>query len=282
MEEEIVNICYCGNDKMFKGVLLSSLSASYSCICPISVYILTADLRSGRKHYSPFTAEQGDIIEKALQQHNPKNKVIVLDVGELFKKDFRHCINFHSTYTPYAYMRLVLDGIPNMPDKMLYLDTDTIVTRPLAPLFEFNMDAYDIAFVPDAIGRYYFGKRYGNTGVLFINLRKVRMDGSFIKARWLVNHIRMFMPDQTALNIVCRNTKLLLPNIYNEQLDLHDDTVIRHYCKRLYWLPFPHTINIKPWNVAQLRRRFGGEIHKALLNEYLMIVEELNKKEKAK
>ncbi len=278
--DDFINICYCGNDKMFYGVLLSALSVSYVSIKPVRVYILTAELKCGRKHYLPFLDEQAKRIETLLKRHNPQNEVILKDVKDLFLKDFHHCINFHSTYTPYAYMRLVLDDMKDMPSRILYMDTDTIAVKSIEPLFELDMTHYDIGMVPDQVGKHYFGKRYGNSGILLINLDNVRKHSSFVKARWRVNHIRMFMPDQTALNIVCGRlkTKLMLPGKYNEQLDMKEDTVIRHYCKRMYWFPIIHTINIKPWNVDAFRKRFGENTHKTLLDEFLTEKEECERK----
>ena len=273
---DFIHICYCGNDKMFDGVLLSALSVASSVIKPVRVYILTATLQCGRKHYSAFTEEQAKRIEAVLKRHNPYNEVILKDVRDLFLKDFRHCINFHSAYTPYAYMRLVLDNMEGMPSRILYMDTDTIAVRSIEPLFELDMTNYDIGMAPDQVGKHYFGKRYGNSGILLINLDNVRKHSSFVKARWRVNHIRMFMPDQTALNIVCGRlkTKLMLPGKYNEQFDTKEDTVIRHYCKRMYWFPIVHTVNIKPWNVETFRKRFGENTHKMLLDEFLIEKEE--------
>lgn len=274
MEDKEIALCYCGNDKMGKGILLSSLSASYVAELPVHVYLLTASLKEGRKEYHGLTKEQASFIEKALKAHNSANSVTLVDCKEAFLTCFKHCINRHSVYTPYAYMRLILDELPNMPKRMLYLDADTIVMKPLAPLFEMELANYDIALVSDAIGRHYFGKRYGNSGVLLINLERVRQNGAFKRVRHYVNHVRLFMPDQTALNRVLNKTKLLLPNKYNEQLDTTPETVIRHYCKRLYWLPVVHTVSVKPWEVAKFRGRFGAETHKALLNEYVSLLEE--------
>lgn len=273
--DDVISLCYCGNDKMFQGILLSSLSAAYTVSRPLRVYILTADLTEGKKkHYTSLSQKEASFIERALQRHNPDNKVIRIDCKDVFLRDFRHCINFRSVYTPYAFMRLVLDDLPDMPKRMLYLDADTIVMKSLEPLFDFPMERFDIAFVKDAVGCHYFGNRYGNSGVLLINLEKVKEDGAFKRVRSYVRHIRLFMPDQTAMNRVLRKTKFILPDKYNEQLDTKEDTVIRHYCKRLYWFPIVHTLSIKPWDVANLRRHFGADVHKALLNEYQTLKEE--------
>jgi lipopolysaccharide biosynthesis glycosyltransferase len=276
---EPMNICYCGNDRMFDAILLSSLSIARVTKRPISVFILTGSLKKNNKKYIGLSKEDGEFIEKAIRAYNPNSSAKVIDVSKEFLSLTKHSINFHSVYTPYAYMRLILDVLPDMPDRMLYLDTDIMVLKNIDSLYDMDMGANDIALVPDQVGTHYFGKRYGNTGVLLINLKQVRQDGSFKKARWRVNHIAMFMPDQTALNIVCSKSKILLPFVYNEQLDLHEDTIIRHYCKRLYWLPIVHTINVKPWNVEHFRAHFGEKLHFDLLEEF---VSRRNEREKEK
>src|SRR5574344_87502 len=124
MEDKEIALCYCGNDKMGKGILLSSLSAAYVAERPVHVYILTASLKEGHKEYRGLSKEQASFIEQALKAHNKLNSVTLIDCKEQFLISFKHCINKHSVYTPYAYMRLILDELPNMPERMLYLDAD--------------------------------------------------------------------------------------------------------------------------------------------------------------
>jgi len=51
--------------------------------------------------------------------------------------------------------------------------------------------------------------------------------------------------------------------------------VIRHFSKRLFYTPYPHTENIKQWQVEKVRKRFGYTCFDDILNEYLSIKENL-------
>ena len=264
---------------MYEGVLLSTLSVAHVARKPIVAYILTADIKTRRKSFKAFQNEQAERIENILKKYNPCNRVVVKDVKTLFDSLFGKSVNVSSGYTPYAFMRLLLDKMDDMPSMLLYMDTDTIAMKDVDSIFDIDMADYDIGLVQDAVGKHYFGKRYGNSGILLINLDNVKKHGTFEKARWRVNHIRMFMPDQTALNIVCgrAKTKLMLPLEYNEQLDTHENTIIRHYCKRMYWLPVVHNVNIKPWDIERFRKRFGEDAHKELIDEFISIREKEHK-----
>ena len=67
----------------------------------------------------------------------------------------------------------------------------------------------------------------------------------------------------------------MLPQKYNDQKFLHKSTVIRHFSKRLFYTPYPHTENIKQWQVDKVRKRFGYTCFDDILNEYLSIKENL-------
>ena len=56
----------------------------------------------------------------------------------------------------------------------------------------------------------------------------------------------------------------------NEQKEVREDTIIRHYCKVLHWLPYPHTINIKPWHPEEFKKAFG-DISSDVIEEYIRI-----------
>jgi HAD superfamily hydrolase (TIGR01549 family) len=279
-ELETINLCYTGNQKMFDGILMSSLSVAMSNPNPLHVYLLTADLTKYHRNYKIFTKEDGLFIENVLKRYNPKSQVDVIDCGDLFIKNFRYSVNFSNGYTPYSFMRLLLDEIDFIPERILYLDTDILVLKSIQDLYDTNLNDYHFAFVTDQVGEHYFGKRYGNTGVLLLNIKKIKDDHRFDGVRKYINHIKLFMPDQTTLNRVCKKTKLLLPAYYNDQLELHENTVIRHYCKRMYWLPIIHTVNIKPWDVIKFRSYFGENTHKELLDSYLEIKKEYLKEHK--
>ena len=70
-------------------------------------------------------------------------------------------------------------------------------------------------------------------------------------------------------------SRRLLPQRCNDQKFLHGHTVIRHFSKRLFYTPYPHTENIKQWQVEKVRKRFGYTCFDDILSEYLSIKENL-------
>ena len=65
--------------------------------------------------------------------------------------------------------------------------------------------------------------------------------------------------------------KKMLPQKYNDQKFLHKSTIIRHFSKRLFYLPYPHTANIKQWNVSAIHRIFKYEAFDDILFEYIYL-----------
>ena len=63
--------------------------------------------------------------------------------------------------------------------------------------------------------------------------------------------------------------KKMLPQKFNDQKYLHKHTVVRHFSKRLFWLPYPHTDNIKQWDVTQVHKKFKYYQFDDVLYDYL-------------
>jgi lipopolysaccharide biosynthesis glycosyltransferase len=262
-----ISIVYCGNRKVFDGFLISALSvASVTKGRPLHFYFMTGDFSRIRSDYVPLKPSDADFIAEKLRLHNPDAEAHLLDCTDLYFKEFAHSVNAKTSYSPYSFIRLLLDFF-DLPPKLLYLDVDTVALRDLAPLFDTEMKDYDIALVPDEVGTHYFGRDYGNSGVMLLNLDNIRRDALFEQCRKTVNERKLFMPDQTALNMHAKGKKLLLPGRCNDQIKLREDTVIRHYCKRFHWLPFPHSVNVKPWDGERFSRQFG-DVHRELLAEW--------------
>ncbi|HAN42096.1 MAG TPA: lipopolysaccharide biosynthesis protein, partial [Sphaerochaeta sp.] len=69
----------------------------------------------------------------------------------------------------------------------------------------------------------------------------------------------------------------LLPQRFNDQKFLHKHTVVRHFSKRLFYLPYPHTENIKQWHVERMHKIFRYTQFDDILNEYLRLKAEYEK-----
>ena len=115
---ERVQLCYCGNAKIFPQLLLSALSAAMHTQAALEVRMVTLDLTDVDARFSPLTEAQRALLEGVLQTYNPENSVHIVDAGEAYRKYLVGGKNEKSFYPPYTLLRLPFDPMP-MPDKLL-------------------------------------------------------------------------------------------------------------------------------------------------------------------
>ena len=87
----------------------------------------------------------------------------------------------------------------------------------------------------------------------------------------------MLFADQDA---IFRSTtkKKLISRIYNEQSKFNrKKTVICHFCKRLMFLPYPHTENYKQWQVSEIHKYLKCYSFDKDLYEYIYFKHSFNK-----
>jgi lipopolysaccharide biosynthesis glycosyltransferase len=122
--------------------------------------------------------------------------------------------------------RLKLASLLSKENKCLYLDGDTIVSSDLFELFSKDINNYYIAAVRDlklskkAIIRPKLLKKvYFNTGVMLVNLSKIRKDNLEKKFHNLLmnnnKEKKLYFVDQDIINIACENKILPLHLKYN-------------------------------------------------------------------
>src|SRR5574344_2117163 len=151
----MINLVYCGNSGIFKGITMSLISAVTSTPDSFHVDILTGDFTSLDPRFSSFSEKQRSFLEKTIQKINPANRISLVDVAPYFNAELASSPNRHSSYTPYTLLRLFMDKIPGLPDKILYLDADTIVLKDLRPLFAVELGKNYLGWVIDAYGRFW-------------------------------------------------------------------------------------------------------------------------------
>lgn len=251
-----IPVCYCGNRGIFGGILLSLLSMVRYTASALDVVLLTMELPELDPRYLGFTEEQRKMLEAVLRESNPESRVRVIDVTEYQKKYFSDGKNNKNGYTPYASIRLFLDLL-DVPDKLVYLDADVMCTGSVDEYYDIDVSSYELAATLDVIGRRFFPHNYCNSGVLLLNLAKIRESGLFERARRRVRRQKMLMPDQTAIHRECK-AKLIVPYRFNEQRDLKADTVFKHFCKGYKWNGALITsYNYKQWHREMVREKLG-------------------------
>ncbi|MCM1321012.1 MAG: hypothetical protein NC041_02410 [Bacteroides sp.] len=272
-----LNLMYCGNDKVFDGLLISLLSIIKCTKSPLHVYVITMDLTDINAAYKPFKREQADYLEKMLREVNTESFIELIDVSDKFKNEMADSPNMLTNYTPYTLARLFADTIEKIPDTILYLDTDTIANQNIESLFDTDIREFEFAAVRDYLGKVFIRYDYQNAGVLYLNMKKIKETGLFENARKLCREKKMWFPDQSALNKLVRRKKFM-PTKYNEQRKLRKDTVIQHFSKSIRWFPFYHTVNVKPWQVGKVRNVYKIHAYDDILDEYLARIKELGEK----
>ena len=274
----MINILFCGNDGVFDGMLTCALSILRRTETrePFSFYVFTMDVSRIKDNYVPISDEKMSFFTDVIKQYNSENTAKKIDVTELYEAEFKGCPNEGAYCSPYTLIRLFADKVDEMPDKVLYLDIDIMFNRDVRLLYDVNVEDYEYAAARDHYGKYLISPNYVNAGVLLFNLRRMKETGLLEKARALIKTKKLTFADQSAI-IRSTTKKKMLPQKFNDQKFLHKNTVVRHFSKRLFWLPYPHTDNIKQWNVSRVHKVFGYYCFDDVLYEYIYLKEKFNR-----
>ncbi len=265
----MINILFAGNKTVFDGALSEIISITNKTKEPVNCIILTMDLTRVKEEFLPITDEQIEFLNKVAKSKNEKNQVEKIDVTELYEKEFGRGKNESAYCTPYTLLRLLADLIPNIPDKILYLDIDMLAQKDISTLYNIDISNYEYAAVKEKYGSKIIRYDYINAGMLLLNMKKIKETKLFEKGREMLRKRKLLFADQDAI-FWNTTSKLILPRIYNEQRKFNcKDTVICHFSKRLWLKPYPHTENIKQWQIQKVHDIYKCHAFDNDLNEYV-------------
>lgn len=273
--ESAISVCYCGNKRIFGGLLLSALSVARQTKAKLEIIVLSMDLPELNKDYVSFSQNQMELLEKAIRRYHPESSVRLIDVTQVYQDELLRAKSEKNGYTPYSMIRLFLDLLPDIPDKLIYLDVDTMATDDIAILYNTDLEGYEYGAVLDYMGQFWISANYCNSGVLLLNMKMIRETGLFQKCRNNIVRHRMIMPDQTSLNRLAVS-KLYLPRRFNEQRDRREDTVVKHFCKGIRYFPFFRIYNVKQWDRDKVRKFLKIDWLEDTYREYDEIVSQCN------
>ena len=274
----MVNVLFCGNSKIFDGILSCSLSIlkRTESKTPFHFYIFTMDVSHIKEDYKPITQKQISFFDDVIKEYNEENRVTLVDVTDIYMEQFSGCPNEGAYCSPYTLIRLFADMVDDIPHKLLYLDADILFNRDIHLLYDIDIEGYEYAAARDHYGKFLVRPDYINAGVLLLNMSKIKKTGLFEKARSLIKTKKLTFADQSAI-IRSTTKKKLLKQRFNDQKFLHMHTVVRHFSKRLFWLPYPHTANIKQWQVSEIHKVFGYYEFDDILFEYIYLKEKFKR-----
>lgn len=250
----MINLLLCGNKKVFDGALTQLISITNKTKRDITCYIFTMDVSRIKPDYVSITDEQVEFLEQVVKSKNINNKIVKIDVTDLYEEEFGHCKNETAYCTPYTLLRLLADKVPQIPDKILYLDIDMMAGDDISKLYDIDITEYEYAAVKEKYGSWIIRPDYINAGMLLLNMKKIKETGLLLRARELIKKRKLLFADQDAI-FWSTTKKKLLPRIFNEQSKFNKkDTVICHFCKRLMLTPYPHTENYKQWQIEEIHK----------------------------
>lgn len=272
-----MNIIYCGDEGVRRGVLVSVLSLLKHNSEPLQIYIATIKY----KNVKPFTKKSADFLDSLVKEKNPKSFVKLIDATEPFVANLP-IKNMGSYFTPCSMLRLYMDKMPELKNlkKILYLDYDVLCRKNLAEFYNTNLEDFEVAGVTDIYGKHFyhyhgFKQDYMNSGVMLFNLEKCRDTEMFERAVSLCKKKQMMLADQAALNKTIKWRKLM-PRKYNEQAERpRKDTVLHHFSNNFKFFPYFRVQKVKPFEAEKIHKILKITEYDDILKKYKELEEYL-------
>ena len=295
-----MNILYCGDKGIARGVLVSILSLMMNGEKRTheAENHTTANNRGAKNHtggkpqytfyiatieyegVEPFPEKVAEFLDGLVKKYNPENSVKLIDATKVFVENLP-VRNMGSYFTPCSMLRLYVDKIPELRrlDRVLYLDYDVVCRGSIEEFYNMDIEGVEAAGMLDIYGRWFYHyhgllrQDYMNSGVMLFNVPECLKSGVFERAVALCARRKMMLADQAALNKVIVRRKLV-PRKYNEQGERPRlDTVLHHFSNNFKFWPVFHVQKVKPFEVEK--------VHKVLkIHEYDDIIKEYDKLKK--
>lgn len=259
MKDKIIPVVYSVNNNYapYLYVSLQSLIDNIDMQHEYRIYILYTDLeKRHRKHF------------KQLKDHNIQIECV--DVSKNMRGIVIEDNNYLTVETCY---RLLLPEIFQKYERILYIDTDTLIMADIAELFESKLNGKAVGAIHEAVSiylkKYYQSLGVGeafNAGVLVIDMelfRKMNI-GSRCLALLMEDCKKekrnLQYMDQDALNIVLKGNVCFLDSTWNflyrylQDIDLLHEEQREGYLERVNNIKIIHYVSeMKPWEYPEYK-----------------------------
>ncbi len=261
-----VNICFVADEGYIVPTAAAIASVCHNCDSRIKhniFVVMPPNCSENAKRALTFSAVKYENVAVKIIEHSMD------ELENLHRGDDTRYLAATKT----ALLKFRLADIFNDLDTILYLDGDIIVRDDLSELFSVDLSGYYAGAVRDLpqviydeqkIGKDIAATDYFNSGVMLLNLKKIREDNVESKLiETKKNYNDDSLMDQNIFNIVFKNTVLQLPLEYNacyinlvESKDKYDISRInelygRNYKNVLQFLPdikiMHFSSKLKPW-----------------------------------
>ena len=273
-----MNLLYCGDANILDGLVISVLSILKHTNAHLHIYVFTMQYQNASKKYEPLKEDDIKVLEGLIKKKNKDNYIKLIDITQ----EVNDCLpeaNIDTFFTPYCMLRLYADLVPEIPDKILYLDNDVVCLKNPQDFYNLDNTDYELVGVLDYYGSHVYKKKivkkdYLNSGVLLLNMPLIKETKLFEKCRLLCQKQKMLLPDQSALNWYAKK-KLIVDRIYNEQKQEDEKTVFRHFSTTFKFWPKISKQTIKPWQIDKLHNTLKVHLFDDILEEYKLVMEEM-------
>lgn len=195
----------------FAGVMLTSLFENNKDISCITVYLMTSDMsEKNRERFQTLAAQYQRTIKF----------IETKEIDEFLRSN--RVPKYNGAYAPY-YKIFALSVIEDELDRLIYLDSDMVVTGSLSELLAWDLGQNALGMCIDAIPSRYKktikcnSKFYYNTGMIVFDAKKWKESDETSKIISHMKNVRAAYPvvDQDLLNIIFSNQIATVPQKYN-------------------------------------------------------------------
>lgn len=230
-----MNVLYGCDDNYapYTGVSMTSLFENNKAEDSINVYLAAVNI-----------SESNILLLKGTAQKYNRN-LVILDTNQAIAQITEYKCNTWNGSLATWLRFFVLEQIPDDVEKLLWLDSDTIINGSLSELFQTDIEDFPICAAFDSIcyrERFRLGltenQPYFNAGVILFNLKLWRQDALLDK---MMNHLRIHVQnyaanDQDLLNDYFRGQIKVISNRFNFQ-GIHLAYSPKQYFRSYKWLP---------------------------------------------
>lgn len=264
MQSETLKVVYAADPNYTVPLAASARSLLANHDGPVEIVVLSCGLDARNKDTirRHVLAEHG-AVDRCGIEFVEISHLALSDFGVASKnwktKRVRKVVVSHVSAATFA--RLLMDQIPSISGRVLYLDADTIVLQNLDELWKHDLGANTLAAVDDPVittighelgvqrPRVLKARRrasYFNAGILLLDIEAMRAQRTLEAARWYLHEAgdRALMYDQEALNAAVNGQYTSLSPLWNVMssdprlLSLQPDARIRHFSAR--YKPWTH------------------------------------------
>ena len=264
MEKNAVVFCVTGPHLQLATVAIYSLIDHYQSETSLKILVVCDNI---------FQRDISFVRSLPNKMNKPMISIDFWQPPELVKDIKPYRMNGRSDLAPaMVFWRMFLPSYFSGYQKILYLDNDVVINTDVTNLFNALDDSHTLAAVGDFLfnaGKeftsdssisnelsYFYGmsdlQRYFNGGVIVMNVAKYNDSYSPSQILEIISSTSWNLADQTLMNIMFKDSTILLPYRYNFQHSLD------YFNNRSRWLPSKREAILAEYP-ATLIRHFAGE-----------------------